>query len=370
MPPRRAGAGLARGRGLQGFSAGCRLPVGSAAGSRYHGGTCRCKGCPVPLTCSLLDPLDPAVCEAIAPADLPRHLAGGNRVIWVDIEAPTMADIDFLAETFHFHPLALEDCSHAHQRPKVDAYDGYVFLVLYNAHYLRAPRALRLIEMNMFWGERYVVTVHAEAIDDLDEALGRWQGAGHFTRQGTGFFAYLLIDSVVDNYFPVTEAISEEIDEIEEELFGAFDDAAIRRIFTLKKSLIQLRKVVVPLRDTFLLISRRESGLFAPQTLPYLQDVYDHLIRVSDTIDTYRDLIASTIDAYLSTVANRTNAVMKRLTTLSTVIMTPTLLAGIWGMNFEFMPELHNAVGYPAALALMLAIVLVELLIFRRLGYF
>jgi magnesium transporter len=306
----------------------------------------------------------------IGPESVGEALLRPDHVVWVDIENPTATDMTYLAQEFHFHPLAIEDCTHPHQRPKVDAYEGYFFLVLYAADYNSREDRLTTHELDIFWGPNYVVTVHKGPIPDLQQAEDRWRASGTFASQGASFLTYLIVDSVVDNYFPVIEAINEKIEDIEERIFLSFDQTAIQRIFDLKKQLIQLRKSVVPLRDVFVLLIRREVGLVSAPTLPYLQDVYDHLIRVADAIDTYRDLIGSTIDAYLSTVANRTNEVMRRLTIMTTLLMTPTLVAGIYGMNFEFMPELHWQNGYPFSLILMLVAVFIELLLFRRFGYF
>ena len=305
----------------------------------------------------------------ITPDQVSAALARPGQMVWADIQDPTADDMAYLARQFNFHPLALEDCMNLHQRPKVDSYDTYFFMVLYTTVYEPGGRGLVTAEIDIFWGPNYLVTVHRGDCPDLVQAEERWGASGHYVKQGAGFLAYLIVDSVVDNYFPVIEAINDQIEDIEEHIFVTFDQNAIQRIFNLKKELIQLRKVVAPLRDVFVMLIRREVGLVDAPTLPYLQDVYDHLIRVADSIDTYRDIIGSTIDAYMSTVANRTNEIMRRLTIMTMVLMTPALFSGIYGMNFEFMPELHWAHGYPMALGLMFATVLLELFVFRRLGY-
>lgn len=317
---------------------------------------------------SILDTPHRRLSTDLPASDVPSALARPTQIVWVDILAPTSEDLDWLADTFHFHPLALEDCAHAHQRPKVDTYDGYFFVVLYDALFEQGSGQVR--ELAMFWGGNYVVTVHAQPIPDLDVAWQRWFAADYRREQNSGLVAYLIFDTIVDNYFPVIEQISERLEAAEESIFTRSGKQSIRPVFALKKELIQLRKVVVPLRDVFTLLIRREVGLIDSQTLPYLQDVYDHLIRVADAIDTQRDLISSTVDAYLSTVANRTNEIMRRLTILSTILLTPTVFAGIWGMNFQQMPELNWTYGYPLALVLMLLAVALELVIFRHLGYF
>jgi magnesium transporter len=173
---------------------------------------------------------------------------------------------------------------------------------------------------------------------------------------GAGLLAYLLIDAIVDDYMPILDEMSERMDELEDEIFGDFDSAAIREIFFIKKQLVFMRRAVAPLRDVFNTLLRREQPIFEREIFVYYQDVFDHLIRVADTIDSLRDLLGSTMDAYLSISGNRMNVVMKRLTSISTILMSVTLIAGIYGMNFDHMPELHWRYGYVFALTAMVVI--------------
>lgn len=291
-------------------------------------------------------------------------------LLWLDFLEPTHADLEWLAERYHFHPLALEDCLKSGQRPKLDRYDGYAFLDIYAARFDPISARIQLSEVDMFLGDGYLVTSHREPVADFEAVRDRWSKDPVARSQGSGYLLYLLLDTIVDDYFPVVDELEDQLEVLDQSLFERFDQRVIDRIFGLKKELILFRKVVAPTRDVSLLLMRREEGLINPATSIYLQDVYDHLIRVADSIDTYRDLVGGSIEAYLSVIANRTNDTMKRLTSISAVLMSVTLIAGIYGMNFRHMPELEWKFGYEFALGLMLAIALALTLVFKSLRYF
>jgi magnesium transporter len=298
-----------------------------------------------------------------------RLCADADNVVWVDVSEPTDADFRTLAEEFHFHPLSIEDCQHSHQRPKVEEFRGYYFLVLYEARRTDPENLLELAEINVFLGKNYVVTVHNQPISAIATAARLWPEWLDRAEAGSGLLAYLLIDAIVDDYLPILDAMSERVDELEDEIFGEFHPDSIREIFLVKKELVFLRRAVAPLRDVFNLLLRREQPLFEREIYVYFQDVFDHLIRVGDTIDSLRDLLGSTMDAYLSISGNRMNVVMKRLTSISTILMSVTLIAGIYGMNFDHMPELHWRYGYVAALCLMVGIGVTLYVYLRRIGW-
>ncbi len=289
-------------------------------------------------------------------------------IIWVDVADPTSEDFEELAKEFGFHPLSIEDCRNEHQRPKVEEFQGYYFIVLYEAE-LVLGRHLELRELNIFLGKNYLVTVHSQPIRTLETAERLWRGWTDLAERGTGLLAYLLIDSIVDDYMPLLDALSDRMDELEDQIFVDFQVEALEEIFRIKKDLLFLRRSVTPLRDVFNTLLRREQQIFSRETHIYFQDVFDHLIRVTDTIDTLRDLLGATMDAYLSVSANRMSIVMKRLTSLSAILMSVTLFAGIYGMNFDFMPELKWRYGYVAALGSILAVGVALYLYFRRIKW-
>jgi magnesium transporter len=279
----------------------------------------------------------------------------GN-IIWADVTDPTSQEFAELAEEFGFHHLSIEDCRNAHQRPKIEEYPGYYFIVLYEAELAGPNDRLELRELNIFLGKNYLVTVHSRPIRAVATARRLWHEWIDRAEQGSGLLAYLLIDAIVDDYLPLLDILSERMDDLEGSIFGEFQAEAIQEIFSIKKKLLYLRRAVTPLRDVFNTLLRREQAIFSRDIYFYFQDVFDHLVRVADTIDTLRDMLGSTMDAYLSVSGNRMNMIMKRLTSISTILMSVTLIAGIYGMNFVFMPELRWRFGYVFALLSMVVV--------------
>lgn len=297
-------------------------------------------------------------------ADISELRQDDQLVIWADVADPTSEDFDALAEEFEFHHLSIEDCRNEHQRPKVEEYVGYYFIVLYEASLPGAQGALELREVNIFLGKNFLVTVHSQPIRAIATARRLWSEWLDRSEVGSGLLAYLLIDAIVDDYMPLLDIISERMDDLEDSIFGEWRAEVIEEIFMVKKKLLYLRRAITPLRDVFNTLLRREQPIFPRETHVYFQDVFDHLIRVADTIDTLRDMLSSTMDAYLSVSGNRMNKIMKRLTSVSTILMSVTLIAGIYGMNFVFMPELRWRYGYVLAL---LSIVVVGLALYAYL---
>ena len=289
-------------------------------------------------------------------ADISELRLEPQLVVWADVSDPTSRDFEELAEEFGFHHLSIEDCRNEHQRPKIEEYTGYYFIVLYEAELTGPNDRLELRELNIFLGKNYLVTVHSRPIRAIETTRRLWAEWTDRSDQGSGLLAYLLIDAIVDDYLPLLDVVSERMDDLEDSIFGEFRSEAIEEIFIIKKKLLYLRRAVTPLRDVFNTLLRREQPIFPRETHVYFQDVFDHLIRVADTIDTLRDMLGSTMDAYLSVSGNRMNQVMKRLTSISTILMSVTLIAGIYGMNFVLMPELRWRFGYVYALLSMIVV--------------
>ncbi len=306
--------------------------------------------------------------EVDDPEQISDLCAETGKVIWADVNNPESQDFQDLAREFGFHPLAIEDCKVGHQRPKIDEYQGYYFIVLYEAS-LCEDGDLELRELNIFLGTNYLVTVHSKPIRAVRTAERLWREWTDLAERRTGLIAYLLVDSIVDEYLPLLDTISDKLEQLEEQIFEDFNPGALQEVFHIKKQLLFFRRAVVPLRDVFNTLQRREQPIFSRETMVYFQDVYDHLVRVADMIDTLRELIASTMDAYLSVAGNRMNVVMKRLTSISTILMSVTLVAGIYGMNFQFMPELGWRYGYTGALTAMLVIGLALYFYFRKINW-
>lgn len=294
---------------------------------------------------------------------------GDDKIVWADVSDPTSEDFIELAKEFSFHPLSIEDCQKPHQRPKIEEYKGYYFIVLYEAELVGAHDHLELRELNIFLGRNFLVTVHTRPVRAIETAGRLWQEWLDRAEHGSGLLAYLLIDAVVDDYMPLLDLLSERMDDLEDQIFGEFNPTSIEEIFRIKKQLLHLRRSITPLRDVFNTLLRREQPIFARETHVYFQDVFDHIIRTADSIDNLRDLLSSTMDAYLSMSGNRMNVIMKRLTSISTILMSATLIAGVYGMNFELMPELHWKYGYSFALLSMLAVSLAVYLYLKKINW-
>jgi magnesium transporter len=292
----------------------------------------------------------------IDPQDISEIIKRKDQFVWLDIRDPQEHDIALLRDEFHFHPLAIEDAIRPHERPKIDSYDGYYFLVFYAIHYDAAKRRLHTHAINLFVGANYLVSVHHGEIPALAETIRRWQQNQEQLDNDTGVLLYQLFDTIVDDYFPMIDQLAERVEELEEQIFERFSEDALQTVFALKRDLLHVRRVVAPERDVLNILIRREVPIFERNTIMYLQDVYDHIVRITDSIDTYRDLLSSALDAFLSVQSNRLNQIVKVLTIASIVLMSDALIAGIYGMNFTFMPELQSPYGYPFALALMLVI--------------
>lgn len=308
------------------------------------------------ITVKVLDRTTKKIVTVKNPDRIDTLCARARNVVWVNVVKPTDRDFEVLAEEFKFHPLAVEDCRSVHQRPKVEEYPGYFFIVLYEAELDANGRTLELRELNMFLGANYLVTVNRHGIKAIERADELWPQWLDRAENGAGLLAYLLIDAIVDEYFPILDRISDRMDDLEDEIFSTFDPESVREVFLVKKQLVYLRRVVAPLREVFNTLLRRDQPMFEREIRFYFQDVYDHLIRIADAIDTLRDLLGSIMDAYLSMSSNRMNVVMKRLTSISTILMSVTLIAGVYGMNFELMPELKWRYGYVVALGSMVAV--------------
>ena len=343
---------------------------------------------------------DSQAARDVPPAQISELLAQGKGTLWLDIAEMDDDEAHLLQSEFHFHPLALEDLTQPGQRPKVVEYEGYVFVVAHewqataDRDDLTQPCVQRSAELHLFAGRNYVVSVYSGTSEALKTAHRRWERASDLRSQGPYFLLYLILDSLVDDYYPALDAYDERIDTLEqmvlkpvgeqEVLFkkgGAADanpEKPLSVLLGLRRDLLEMRRYVAPLRDAVNVLLRHVEGVQddnrveekrrtrARALFAYYQDIYDHTIRVVDTIDTYRDLLSGTLDAHLAVASNRLNEVVKVLTSVSIILMTIAGVSGIYGMNFTNMPELHWRHGYPYALGLMGGLSALEWLYFKR----
>ena len=305
--------------------------------------------------------------DGFDPARVSDHLEDPDSLVWLDLEDPTDEELALIEEEFALHPLAVEDARHRGQRPKVEVYDKYFFLVMHAVQLKDGE--LRDQEVHAFVGPNYLVTLRYAPAFDLKPVLRRWERQQELTQEGGGFLLYALLDEVVDGYFNVVERFEDDSESVEEQVFA--DETrpdTQERIFRLKKQVIEFRRLVMPLREVLDLL-QGEPRVVTGTLAAYYRDVADHIIRVLEFIDNVRELLTTALEAYLSQVSNRLNTVMKQLTSWAAIILVPTLIAGIYGMNFRHMPELNWLLGYPFALGLMAVSATTLYVVFKRRGW-
>ena len=293
-----------------------------------------------------------------------------DSLLWVDVVDPSPDDLRLIGEEFQFHPLAMEDSVRRHQRPKLDHYDGFVFIVFYGID-VEGDRPVTR-EINLFVGKNFLVTVHDGRLEAISETAQRWSDSvAQRGNNGIGLLVYSVIDAIVDGYFPVIDDLTERVQDLEEAIFERrrLSPHTQEEIFSLKKDLLAVQRVLGPERDVMNVLVRRDAPLFGEEQILYFQDVYDHLLRVADAVDQYRDLLTGALDAYVSVESQRLNEVVKTLTSSSIILMSMTLVASIYGMNFIHMPELGWHLGYAWALSLMMLIGAGLVVVFRRIDW-
>jgi magnesium transporter len=302
----------------------------------------------------------------LSTASIKGLLDSGAR-FWLDLDGIDDAITPLLQDTFGFHPLAVEDAEHFGQRPKLDTYDGFVLMVVYGA----GPSG-HLLEVHCFYTKDYLVTVHQMSCPDLAALAGRIKSRAG-VRPDHVMLLYYVVDTLVDGYFPVLAQLDDEIDELEDEILKRPTDEQLGRLFDMKRSLIAVRKVVTPQRDMFasLLAGRDLLPGMTTEAERYFRDLYDHLIRISDLVDSYRDLMSGALDTHLSTVSNRLNVVMKQLTIIATIFLPMGFLTGFFGQNFAWMVNrLANAsLFFGLGIGLQVLVAIGLLVMFRRRGW-
>ena len=302
----------------------------------------------------------------IQPTDIAQVCAEPHSMVWVDVQDATDADLDVVAEQFSLHPLAMEDARRHGQRPKLEHYPDHAFVIAYSAE---------MAEVDIFIGPTWVVTVrgHNTGGGEWDPALAE----ALFKRvdiddPDVGMFLWAILDELVDGYFDSIDAAEDRLEVIEERIFtsNSTDERELQQeLFVLRRHLLEFRRVVAPMREVTSALLRREVSWIRGEALVSLQDVHDHVLRAMDLIDGQRELMGNAVDAHLAIISNNVNQVMKRLTAWGSIVFGATLVAGIYGMNFEHMPELGWKYGYVWALSVMAGMSLVLYRVFRRRGW-
>jgi len=297
---------------------------------------------------------------------------GGPGVTWINVDG--LHQVDLLAqigEILGLHPLVVEDIANTDHRPKAEEYGEYSFLVFKSLYHVdEESDQVQVEQISLVLGPGYVITFQEQPGDEFDPVRDRiLADRGRIRQAGADYLAYVLVYLVVDQYFAVLEWIGDQIESLEEELIGRPSTETLQAIYRLKRTIASVRKAIWPLREAIGQLQRDGSALIAESTRLYLRDVYDHTVQVIDTTETFRDTISGMLDIYLSSVSNRMNEVMKVLTVIATVFIPLTFIAGVYGMNFEHMPELAWRWAYPAVWAIMILIGGAMIVYFWRKGW-
>jgi magnesium transporter len=276
-------------------------------------------------------------------------------VTWINIDGlHDTSVIEKIGNCFGLHPLIQEDIVNTEQRPKAEDYETYYFIVLRMLSYDKAQRSIKSEQVSLVLGQSFVLSFQEDVGDVWEPVRERIRtNKGRIRKEGADYLAYSLMDAIVDNYFNIMEQLGDDIEEIEDDLISIPTKDTLSIVHDLKKEMIALRKSVWPLRDVIHLLQESDNPIISSSTKIYLRDIYDHTIQIIDNIESARDIVSGMLDIYLSSVSNRLNEIVKVLTILSAIFIPLTFIAGVYGMNFDFMPELHQPWGYPAVLALM-----------------
>lgn len=297
--------------------------------------------------------------------DVSDLIGNKDHLIWVDLVKPSQEEIGKAASEFSLHPLGIEDAVQGHQRPKVDEYEGHLVIVFYDI--TMRDKRLAANQITLFVGKNFIVSVHNADCSALDDVAQRWHDhIESVTSPTISTLLYAVLDALVDGYYPVTDEIGHEVDGIEERLIAGQVNSGQQEIILLRRRLLTMRLIVGPEREVLNTLTRRDVPFFDERSAYYFQDIYDHVLRTMDSIDTYRDLMSSLLDIGLAVTSNRLNKIMKTLTGASIILMVSSLITGIYGMNFVNMPELQWRFGYAYALGLIAGVSLLLFWALRR----
>ena len=306
----------------------------------------------------------------IALDDISEVLKQPDRFVWVGLHEPNDQLLKKMQEEFGLHELAVEDALRAHQRPKLEHYGDSVFVVMRTAEVAPNGHDVVFGETHLFVGPRYLLSVRHTSSHAHTDVRTRCEANPVLLGQGSAFAMYALMDFVVDQYFPVIDLLEGDMEQLEEEIFGAkFDRSVTEQIYILKRRMIEVKRAILPLVDVCNQLLRFDQALIPEPTRPYFRDVYDHVVRLNEMTDTLRDLLSAALEANLAMVSVAQSEISKRLASYGAIIAVPTMIAGVYGMNFEHMPELKETWGYPAVLGVIVTVCSVLYWRFRKSGW-
>jgi magnesium transporter len=304
--------------------------------------------------------------EGFPVADISDHLEDDSSVIWLDLRDPDREDLAVLSEEFGLHPLAVEDAIHEHERPKLDRYRSHLFLAAYAVHLHPESGQLATSELAAFVTKRALITVRKDDGLDIGAVLDYWDASPDLAGTGVGYLLHGLIDHVVDGHFAAVQALDDAIEDLEDRLFAEKpqDQYVQRRSFELRKSLVLLRRVVLPMREVVNSLMRRDLQIVSEPMLPYYQDVYDHALRATEWTESLRDMVSTILETNLTIQGNRMNVISKKVTGWAAIVAVPTFITGFFGMNVPY-PGFGQHRGLDASLVIMIVMAIVLYVVFR-----
>jgi magnesium transporter len=329
---------------------------------------------PVPVTSDSTPPRaillapDGRVRRDLSPTDINKAIVSGEGLLWLDLDTTCRPHVAILEHVCKFHPLTIEDTLNPNSRVKLDEYPDYLFAIIRGVRFYETtddPYDLETFNLDFYIGKRFLVTVHAgpsAAVDAVAEKIDR---SPELMSRGVDRIAHAVMDAAIDAYFPLLDQLDEFVDSLEQRVFENFEQEAMRDIFAVKRTVLSLRRHLAPQRELFNALANRPTILLSPETQVYFRDVHDHVLRINDSLDTYRDLLSSTLDSYLTQVSNRLGIATKVLSAVATVTLPFVIVSGMWGMNFSRIPLAAHPHGFWILLGVQLLIGVLLLVVLR-----
>jgi len=306
---------------------------------------------------------------SVPPEGVLERVRAGTGLLWLDLDDDAQTESELLLTGFGFHPLAIDDALREAHVPKIDDYDDYLYIVLHAVEFQAEGLDVQTLEVDIFVGRTYLVTHHTGPVPALEAVWKLAQRGERHVVRGVDFLLYELADRLVSDFMPVVDALDEAIDQVEDEVFSQPTPHTLGRIFSLKRAVLHLRRIIAPEREVLNRLARDDYAVIDARERIYFRDVYDHLVRLYDINEALRDLVGGALDTYLSVTSNRINEIIKVLTVVTFALMPPTLVASIYGMNFANMPLLHEPWGWAVAWAVMAVTFVGPLLYLRQRGW-
>ena len=297
--------------------------------------------------------------------EIEAALASGTGTLWVDLDTRNADNLSLLSEVFHFHPLSIEDALNAQSRVKLEEFEKYLLLIVRTVAFCETtedPYDLETVNITFFLGKNFVVTVHGGDTNPVATTAEILQRKPELAAYGPARLMHAIVDQAVDAYFPIIDKLDEFMDGLEERIFATFDETSLRDLFAVKRLVLTLRRHLAPERDALNVLTNRPTSLMTTETQVYFRDIYDHVLRIYDSLETFRDLLSSTLDSYLTQVSNRLGMATKALGVVATVTLPFVVVSGMWGMNFENIPLHSNPHGFMILVFFQLALGLAILL--------